>query len=471
MKEKAELLNLLNQLKKSEEKYRQLIEQASDAIYILDYDGNFTDVNQSMCDMTGYTRDELLQKNIAQLIDPEQLKTDPLKYIPASAPVTSMVRERRFLHKAGHVFDVEVNVKTFPNDRVMVIARNITVRKAMELDLINAELKFRTIADKSMVGIYIVQDAKFVYVNPRFAQVFGYRPEELIGQYPTNIIIHPDYRKNVNESIRARLSGEVESVHYETVGLLKDGTSNWIEFYGSRVVMSGVPSIIGTMLDITERKKAEEQLLKEKESLLRSEANLQTIINNTDTAYALLDTNLNIIEHNNMALQYAQKEFNFDPALGNNLIARIPSERLPRFNEYIAMVLNGEPVGYEVSYPGLGGHDMWYHVRMFPISNREGHILGLVFAATDISDHKRSEQHLQQAYKNIQQHVESIREMAWKQSHLIRSPLANLKALVDILKADPSDKVVLGHLATELERLDNVIIDMVNEASTRTIYN
>jgi two-component system, sporulation sensor kinase E len=70
------------------------------------------------------------------------------------------------------VFDVEVNVKTFPNDRVMVIARNITVRKAMELDLINAELKFRTIADKSMVGIYIVQDAKFVYVNPRFARGF-----------------------------------------------------------------------------------------------------------------------------------------------------------------------------------------------------------------------------------------------------------------------------------------------------------
>ena len=471
MKEQAELLNLLDQLKKSEEKYRQLIEQASDAIYILNYEGDFTNVNKSMCDMLGYTREALLQMKVTDVIDPEQLKIDPLKYVPRSAPETSTVRERRFVHKNGQSFEVEVNVKTFPDDRVMVIARNITIRKAMEVDLKNAELKFRTIADKSMVGIYIVQAGKFIYVNPRFAEVFGYAIDELIGKYPSRIIIHPHHREKVDESIRARLRGDIESVHYETVGLRKDGSTNWVEFYASRVMMDDVPSIIGTMLDITERKKAEEQILKERESLLRSEANLQTIINNTDTAYALLDTELNIIEYNNMALHYAQKEFNYNPASGKNLIAGIPADRLPQFSQYIAMVLNGEPVSYEVSYPEPDGSPKWYHVRMFPIANRDQQILGLVFAATDISDHKHSEQHLQQAYENIQHHVESIRDMAWKQSHLIRSPLANLKALVEILKNDPTDKVVLNHISGELERLDTVIIDMANEASARTIYN
>jgi PAS domain S-box-containing protein len=471
MKEKAELLNLLDQLKKSEEKYRQLIEQASDAIYILSYEGDFTNVNKSMCEMLGYTREELLQMKITDVIDPEQLKIDPLKYVPRSAPETSTVRERRFVHKNGQSFEVEVNVKTFPDDRVMVIARNITIRKAMEMDLRNAELKFRTIADRSVVGIYIVQAGKFVYINPRFAEVFGYTIDELIGKYPSGLIIHPDHRDKVDESIRARLRGEIESVHYETVGLRKDGSTNWVEFYGSRVMLDNVPSIIGTMLDITERKQAEEQILTERESLLRSEANLQTIINNTDTAYALLDTELNIIEYNNMALRYAQKEFNYNPASGRNLIAGIPADRLPQFSEYIAMVLNGEPVSYEVSYPEPDGYSKWYHVRMFPIANRDKHILGLVFAATDISDHKRSEQHLQQAYENIQHHVESIRDMAWKQSHLIRSPLANLKALVEILKNEPADKVVLDHISGELEKLDTVIIDMANEASARTIYN
>ncbi|TFF39768.1 PAS domain S-box protein [Mucilaginibacter psychrotolerans] len=472
MEKKAELLNILNQLQKSEEKYRQLIEQASDAIYILNYNGNFTDVNQSMCSMTGYTRDELLQMTITQLIDPEQLKIDPIKYVPPSAPETSTVRERRFAHKSGRLFDVEVNVKTFPNDRVMVIARDITVRKAMEADLINAELKFRTIADRSMVGIYIVQEGEFVYVNPRFAEVFGYTPEELIGKHPSSLVIHPNHRNEVDESIRARLSGEVESVHYETVGQRKDGSSNWIEFYGSRVMMSGVPSIIGTMLDITERKQAEEQILKEKESLLRSEANLQTIINNTDTAYALLDAQLNIVEYNNMALRYAQKEFNYDPALGTDLFSQIPADRMAKFREYVSRVLGGSPVSYEVSYPGGAGNSpIWYHVRMFPIAGRDQQILGLVFAASDISDRKRADYHLQQAYRNIQYHVESIKDMAWKQSHLIRSPLANLKALVDILRADPTDQLALDYLSSELERLDTVIIDMSKDATERTIYN
>jgi PAS domain S-box-containing protein len=469
VKEQAELLTLLDKLKQSEEKYRELIEQASDAIYVLTYQGNFTSVNQSMCDLLGYSREEFLQMKITDLIDPEQLRTDPLRYVAPTEPVTSVVRERRFKRKNGEVFDVEINVKTFPNDRVMVIARDITKRKVMELDLKTAELKFRTIADKSMVGIYIIQEEKFVYVNPRFAEVFGYTPDEMIGQYPADTIIHPDNKEAVKQRLRDRLSGKMESVHYETVGVCKDGSTNWIEFYGSRVVMNDVPSIIGTMLDITERKHVEEQILKEKESLLRSEANLQTILNNTDTSYALLNTNLDVIEYNNMALEYAKKEFHYDARRGGNLIAYIPEERRAVFKEYLNTVLSGEPVSYEMSYPEPEGLHSCYHVRMFPIAGKAGQILGVVLAATDISERKRSEQHLQQAYKHIQRHAESIKDMAWKQSHLIRSPVANLKALAAMLKADPGDAIVLDYMMSELDRLDTVIIDMSNDASLQTV--
>ena len=89
-----------DQLLKSEEKYRSLIEHASDAIYVLDFKGNFTDANESMCKMTGYSKRELLQLNIEQLIDPEQLKTDPVAHGPRSRG-ESVIRERRLVRKGG----------------------------------------------------------------------------------------------------------------------------------------------------------------------------------------------------------------------------------------------------------------------------------------------------------------------------------------------------------------------------------
>lgn len=346
MDEQAELLNLLDKLKKSEDKYRQLIEQASDAIYILTPDGRFTDVNESMCRLLGYSRPEFLTMNIADIVDPEQLKVDPLKYVGPADPETSMIRERRFIRKDGQVFNVEINVKTFPNDRVMVIAR-----------------------------------------------------------------------------------------------------------------------------DITERKNAEQQIQKERRWLLRSEANLQTILNNTDTAYALLSTKLEIIEYNKLALLYAQKEFNYKPELGNNLIAQLPKERITKFGKYIKTVLSGKVVSYEISYTEDMGDNSWYYVRMFPIADKEKKIHGMILAATDITERKHSEQKLQLAYKHISRHVASIQDMAWKQSHLIRSPIANLKALAALLKADPTCAVTLDHMVSELDRLDSIIVDMANEASEQTVLN
>jgi PAS domain S-box-containing protein len=67
-------------LRKSELRYRSLIDQASDAIMITDNTGNFSDVNVTLCKMFGYTREELLHMNISSLIDPEQFRTDPIRF-------------------------------------------------------------------------------------------------------------------------------------------------------------------------------------------------------------------------------------------------------------------------------------------------------------------------------------------------------------------------------------------------------
>lgn len=569
------------EFQQSEEKYRSLIEQASDAIYVLDKEGRFTDVNDSMCKMMGYDRDELLQLEVESIIDPEELKTDPLPKKMRN-PGQSEFRERRFIRKDRSVFPVEVNVKTFAGDMILVIARDITGRKKMETELRDAELKFRTIADKSMVGVYIVQNDVFVYVNPRFAAIFGYQPEEIIDKMPVTGIIHEDYRAVTNENVRRRMAGEIESVHYEAKGKKKDGTINWVEFYGSRAIIGGQPTIIGSMIDITERKQAEEELrsseqkykllfesnplplwmiakddltiiavneaaanlygytqeelvnnnirifrpeedhgeqlagykrnvsistdtgiirhlkkdgtmmyiqiiahdiifggrsvrlsltndvtekLKAEESLRQSEANLQTILKTTDTAYALFDLDLKVLAFNQRAIEFVKEQYHHTPQKGDQLKEFFPAGRLPQFLNFIKKVLTGNHISYEVDYPKADGSVCWYNVKLSPLTSDNNQILGMLMALYDITEMKDAEQHLKNAYERIQGHMDSIKEMAWKQSHLVRSPLANLKALAEMLKNNPDDSEALQHFRTELDRLDDVIHEMAAEAS------
>ncbi|MGZ3777235.1 MAG: PAS domain S-box protein, partial [Mucilaginibacter sp.] len=541
-----------------------------------------TDVNNSMCKMTGYSRDELLHMKVEDIIDPEELKVDPVKHGPRD-PDEYAMRERVLLRKDGSLFNAEISVKMFHDDSVLVIARDITSRKKMENELREAELKFRTIADKSMVGVYIFQQGKFTYVNPRFAEIFGYEPHELVGTYPVDTIIHQTFRDTVRENVRKRMEEEVGSIHYDAMGLKKDGSANWVEFYGNRALIGSDPTIIGTMLDITERKQAEEELrsseqkykllfesspmplwmiakdnltiiatndaaarlygysrdelinmsvttlrppddrerqlagsvngtsaeasdmgvvthlkkdgtpmyvqiiandiifegravrlsftnditekLKAEESLQKSEANLKTILNTTDTAYALFDTNLAVLAFNQKATEFVRTQYNHTPSKGDKLADYFPVERFPQFMGFAKEVLQGRNIGYEVDYPQRGAGASWFDVRLSPITNDRKEILGMLMALYDITERKTTENDLKNAYTRIQNQINSIKGMAWKQSHLMRSPLANLKALAAMLKEHPADTESLAHFQTELDRLDIIIHEMAQDAS------
>ena len=453
----GELLALLNKLKESEEKYRSLIEHASDAIYVVDYDGNFLEINASMSKMTGYSREELLGLNVQQIIDPEQLKVNPFG-LSFETDDQSRMKERHLIQKNGNIFEAELNIKRFPDNRILVIARDITYRKKMEAELREAELKFRTIAEKSMVGIYIIKKNKYAYVNPRFAKVFGYEPHEMIDSFDVELVLDESYQALAAENVRKRMAGEVDSIHYEAKGRHRDGGSNWIEFYGSRVTFGDETTIMGTMIDITERKKAED-------ILTRSEANLQTILQITDTAYTLFDKNLNVEAFNQSAINFVKEQFNYIPSKGDKLADYFPQNRLPAFSQYTAEVLQGKNISYEIDYPQADGSAKWFFIRLFPITNDNKKILGMMMALDDITERKNASENLKSAYQSIQDHIKNIKAMAWKQSHLIRRPVANLKALADILRDDPRDETILNHIRTELESLDETINEMAGDAS------
>ncbi len=140
------------------------------------------------------------------------------------------------------------------------IASQFHAIRRSEETLRESEARFRMVTEGALAGVYIIQDGKFPYVNPALAQILGYRPEELIDRLGPLDLVHPDDRDLVAGNIRRRLEGQAEGLQYTFRALRKDGQIVHCEVLGCRADYQGQPAILGTLLDITERVKAEEQL-------------------------------------------------------------------------------------------------------------------------------------------------------------------------------------------------------------------
>jgi PAS domain S-box-containing protein len=141
------------------------------------------------------------------------------------------------------------------------LAKEIDEHKQTEQKLRESEEKFRVLAEKSVVGIYIIQGAIIKYVNPTFAKIWGYQPEELIG-IDSAILVAEEDRKSIREKLNQRLNGTDEMSGSEFKGLTRNGRIVHVENFGALTQFQGKTAIMGTAIDITARKTAEAELLK-----------------------------------------------------------------------------------------------------------------------------------------------------------------------------------------------------------------
>jgi PAS domain S-box-containing protein len=152
---------------------------------------------------------------------------------------------------------------------VNIYGRDITEGKKAKDALLESETKFKSFAELAPAGMYIVQDGVFKYVNPKFAQMFGYTVEECLNDMPFTNLVYAEDLTEVEGNAGGRRSSEAESVHYTFRGLKKNGQIFHVEVYGSAIVYKGEPAATGTILDITERKKAEDTLRESEERFSR----------------------------------------------------------------------------------------------------------------------------------------------------------------------------------------------------------
>ncbi len=158
----------------------------------------------------------------------------------------------------GELVNIIVYVTIAPGyedtwSHVLVAITDITERT-------QAEEKFRVLATKSLVGIYIIQDGVFKYVNSKLAEIFGYTEKEFIDRLgPKQLTFEEDW-PTVSENLHRRMEGKEKSIHYTFRGITREGKIIEIEAFGSVTLYLGKPAVIGTLLDITDRKQAEKKL-------------------------------------------------------------------------------------------------------------------------------------------------------------------------------------------------------------------
>lgn len=253
-----------DELRLSELRYRALIEQASDPIMITDQVGNFTDVNTSLCKMFGYTKEELVKLNVSKLIDPEQLKAQPIRF-DRLAKGEHVFNERRMLRKDGTIVLVEANVKMIPDGRILAIARDITERKKAEVAIKESEERYRALVENAPEALVVfdVEKKGFVSVSKSAEELFKISKEELLKMGP--IDLSPEYQPDGTLSSVRAMEKINEAINggkpfFEWTHCDKDGNLIPCEIWLVRLPSEKHILIRGSIVDISLRKKAEETI-------------------------------------------------------------------------------------------------------------------------------------------------------------------------------------------------------------------
>lgn len=300
-----------------------------------------------------------------------------------------------------------------------------------------SEIRFKTLVEQALVGIYVIQDAKFIYVNPNLGSILDYTAEE-ISSRPLLDFIHPEDRPNVLENIRKRMEGVVKEVHYTLRMLRRNQSVAYVEARGARIDnFNGRPAIIGTLLDVTERKIAEEKLHEQ-----------AALLDKAQDAICLNDMSQTILYWNKSAERlygWAAEE-----AIGKNANDLLFQGDLTAPMEAILnLIRHGEWKG-ELNQITKAGQKLVIESRWTLMRDELGKPKSILVINTDITEKKQTEAKLLRT-----QRMESIGALAGGIAHDLNNSLAPILMAADMVREElqtDSSKKLLDTMRNSAQR-------------------
>ena len=256
-------------LRASEERYRDLVENARDIIYTHDLKGNYTSVNTAVEQITGYTREEALTLNFEQSVAPEYLERARQMIAAKLAGQKQTVYDLVIIAKDGRRITVEVNTRLVLQDGVPIgiqgIARDVTERKRAEEALRESRSRLRAILDHCPSMIFLKDsDGRYLQVNRQFELTFKLTPQHVFRRTDAELF-PPELAAAFRATDRSVLEAG-RSLEFEESAVYADGLHTFIVHKFPLLDAAGNAYAVGGIsTDITARKRAEDDLRKQKE--------------------------------------------------------------------------------------------------------------------------------------------------------------------------------------------------------------
>ncbi|MEI9911367.1 MAG: PAS domain S-box protein [Bacteroidota bacterium] len=431
-------------LRENEVKYRTFVEEAVDAILVLSSKNNrYIEANKKASELLGYSIEEITRLTPADLIFPDDIIPTPYDRLEAGDAIRL---ERVLRKKNGEGVAVESSVRRLPDGNYLAFMRDVTDRKRAEQEINEA----RRLSDKlvdSLPGVFYFYDAngKFIRWNSQFEKVTGYSGAEIAGMHPVQFF-HDDEKEYITQRITDVFIKGVNDAEADL--LTKNGDR--IPYYFKAVLVNyeGQPCLLGTGIDIAERKTYEEELRssKKKYKLLFE--------NNPLCMWMLRLPDYKVIDVNNAALNqygYTREEF-----LALDIAEIRPEEDRQKFRDitdtdfrsvHHAGTWKHKKKNGTIIYVDIVTHDIYY----------DGMPARFILA-NDITEKYIAEEKLKESYDAIRQlteHLQKIRED--ERTHIAREIHDELGQQLTVLKMD------LAWLNKKVEPGNTVLKDKVKE--------
>eukprot|EP00808_Paulinella_micropora_P003649 g22756.t1 len=385
----------------------RLIDGANAPIFGIDTDGNVSEWNQSASQITGYTKDEVLGKNLVKNYITEEYQDAVNKVLRAALngqetanfnfPLFTKTGKRlEILLNASSRRDIEGKVIG-----VIGVGQDITERQAalQERDRVAQDLE--RLIDGANAPIFGIDTHGNVSEwNQQASKITGYTKSEVLGKNLVKNYISPDYQDSVNKVLTAALGGQ-ETENFEFPLFTKAGQRLEILLNASsrRDTDGRVIGVIGVGQDITQRKTAEQELNRVAQDLAR-------LIDGANAPIFGIDTYGNVSEWNQSASKltgYTKEE-----VLGKNLVKNYIT---PQYQEAVGQVLRSALSGKDTAnfeFPLFTRHGRRLEILLNASSRRdtEGKVIGVIGVGQDITQRKTAEQELNRVAQDLERLID-----------------------------------------------------------------